>query len=485
MRLSKSRFVAGWQCHKYLWWRVHEPDAGELEPDIVLEDLFDQGRQVGELARERFPDGALVDLPHDDPDREAVTRAALEAGAAAVFEATFIHDNVYVAIDVLLRESDGFTLIEVKSTSSVKDAHVADAAVQAWVARESGIDVRRVEIMHLNSAYRHPGPDDLFTRTDITGRVEQLLPQVPGMVAAQFASLSGPLPDVAVGEHCWSVRECPFWDRCWPGDKHHIWTLYRAHKTARLELMRKGIHTIPQLPPGFRLNETQQRQKRAIESGTVVCERGLGAALQEFRGRLGYLDFETVARAIPVWDGVGPWRAVVVQFSYHEEQPDGSFRHEAWLAEGPHDPREELADRLLAATCGADRIVMYSAFERSRIRDLAKWLPHRAAELVALDGRLVDLLPVLQNQVYHPDFRGSFSIKNVLTPLVPELDYNDLVIVDGMTASVELARLLFIAHKVRDRDRTRRDLLAYCEQDTWAMVRLLQRLRELAAARPA
>jgi len=125
-------------------------------------------------------------------------------------------------------------------------------------------------------------------------------------------------------------------------------------------------------------------------------------------------------------------------------------------------------------------VVMYSHFERTRIKELAVWLPHLADRLKALEEKLVDLLPVIQNNVYHPRFAGSFSIKQVLNPLVPDLTYNDLTIVDGLVASVEIARLLFVAHLVKDRDQLRQDLLAYCERDTWAMVRLLARLREMA-----
>jgi hypothetical protein len=125
---------------------------------------------------------------------------------------------------------------------------------------------------------------------------------------------------------------------------------------------------------------------------------------------------------------------------------------------------------------------MYSSFERKCIRDLQTAVPGLRAELEALEAKLIDLLPVLRENVYHPEFRGSFSIKAVLTPLVPELSYTDLVIVDGQTASVEIARLLFVAQKIplNERERIRDDLLAYCKQDTWAMVRLLERLRWLA-----
>lgn len=480
--LSKSRFVAGWQCHKQLWLKVHEPAAPELVVDVVLQDRFDQGAEVGALARQQFPGGVLVDLPHDDPQRVPATRQALAAGAPAVFEATFIEDRVYAAVDVLERTGDGFTLIEVKSSSRRKDEHIPDIAIQAWVARRAGLDIRRMEVMHLNTDFRHPDQGKLFARTDVTDEVEALQPGIPAMLEEQLAALAGPQPSVPVGTHCWKIdRECPFWDRCFPTDEHHVWNLYRAQRQQKWALVRQGITRVLDLPASHKLSEIQRRQRRALETGSLIVEPALGAALEAFAGRLGYLDFETISRAVPVWPAVGPWRQVVVQFSYHEQQADGRFSHQKYLAEGPGDPREELALRLLEATAGAERIVMYSSFERQRIRELAAWLPHLGAELTALEGKLVDLLPAIQQHVYHPRFAGSFSIKQVLNPLVPDLTYDDLAIVDGQVASVEIARLLFVAHKVRDRDRLRRDLLAYCERDTWAMVRLLQRLRELAS----
>ena len=484
--LSKSRFVAGWQCHKLLWLRAHEQDAPELQVDVVLQDRFDQGAEVGALARETFPGGALIDLPHDDPGRVDATRRALDSGAPAVFEATFVEDRVYVAIDILERTGDGFTLIEVKSSTKRKDEHLPDIAIQTWVARRAGIDVRRMELMHLNTDFRHPDHGELFERTDVTEEVEALQSLIPAMVAEQLAVLAGPEPAVPVATHCWMIdRDCPFWDRCFPTDDHHVWTLYRAYRTQKWALVCQGVRRVLDIPEKFKLNEIQRRQRRSLEAGEMIVEPGLCQALKEFDGRLGFLDFETIGRAIPVWPDVGPWRAVVVQFSYHEqaEGAPGGYRHRAYLAEGPGDPREELALQLLDATRDAERIVMYSSFERTRIRELAGWLPHLAGDLLALEAKLVDLLPVIQKHVYHPRFGGSFSIKKVLNPMVPDLTYNDLAIVDGLVASVEIARLLFVAHKVKDRDQLRRDLLAYCERDTWAMVRLLEKLREISSLR--
>ena len=306
---------------------------------------------------------------------------------------------------------------------------------------------------------------------------------IPALLAAMRETLQGELPPTDVGAHCFEPYECSFHGRCWPGDRDHIANLYNNGPKRTIGYMDRGVHSVLEIPPGDRIPDAAKRQLRAIREKALVVEPGLRGALTEFGGdRLGFLDFETINRAVPAWDGLGPWRAAVVQFSYHEDKGNGEYSHVGWLAEGPHDPREELARLMLDATKNADRIVMYSSYERTRIKELAESLPHLAEDLTALAGKLIDLLPVVRNNVYHVDFRGSFSLKAILEPLVPELTYKDLAIVDGQLASVEIARLLFVAHKipVEEREQLRKDLLAYCQQDTWAMVKLLQRLRELS-----
>ncbi len=483
--LSKSRFAAGVQCKKLLWWKVHEPDAVELQPDKVLQDRFDQGKQVGELARERFAGGVLIDPPHTAiADRLRLTQAALEAGTPAIFEASFQADHTFVAIDVLERLDPGFRLIEVKSSSSLKDEHIPDAAIQAHVAQRSGVDVRAVEIMHLNKECRFPNLGNLLQRSDVTAQVTATLPTIPPEIEAQLEVLSGPLPDVAIGLHCCEPRECPFMERCWPQASDHIIRLYNVGPKKACDYMTTGVHTIGDIPPHQKLPPAAQRQMRSMREGRLIVEPGLAAALEPFTGKLGFLDFETISRAVPVWPGMAPWEQAAAQFSYHEIQDDGTVRHVGHLAEGAHDARPELARAMLEATAGAERIVMYTSFERTRIRSLQQSEPELAVELKALEDKLIDLHPVIRDHVYHPDFLGSFSLKYVLHPLVPELTYDDLVIVDGLVASVEIARLLFVAQKIspQERDRVRQDLLDYCERDTWAMVKLLERLRELAGS---
>jgi predicted RecB family nuclease len=514
MHLSKSRFTAGLQCHKLLWWKVHEPLAVELEPDKVLQDRFDQGAQVGALAREQFAPGTLIDLPHREfEQRVARTRDAINAGAPAIFEASFMADETFVAVDVLtrmkdegpsgmkdegpgrmkdegpgrmkdegFRVGDGWRMIEVKSSSSQKDEHVADAAVQLHVLSRSGLAVHAVEIMHLNKEFRHPDQGDLFVRADVTSEARALLPPIPQEITAQLEVLRGPLPSVDIGLHCHEPWKCPFMDRCWPTSIDHISRLYNVGPKKTADYMSAGVHTIGAIPPKQKLPPVAQRQIRSMKENRLLVEPGLGDALTAFDVRLGFLDFETVSRAVPVWPGMAPWEQAAAQFSYHEARGDGTYSHVGYLAEGSHDARPELVRAMLDATADAERVVMYSAFEKTQIRSLKRAVPGFTTELEALERKLIDLLPVLRENVYHPAFRGSFSIKAVLEPLVPDLSYKDLIIVDGLTASVEIARLLFVAQKIapEERARVRKELLDYCERDTFAMVRLLERLRELA-----
>jgi hypothetical protein len=485
-RLSKSRFAAGVQCHKLLWWKVHEPGAVELQPDKVLQDRFDQGTQVGVLARERFPGGVLIDLPHNGvEERLRRTRDALERRVPVIFEASFVADNTYVAVDVLERLDKGFRLVEVKSASSLKDEHIPDAAVQVHVARQDGIDVRVVEIMHLNKEFRHPDLGDLFTSEEVTTPVDDMLPGIPAEIEAQLEVVRGPLPDVAIGLHCFEPRECPFRERCWPQSPDHIIKLYHVGPKKACDYMLTGVHRIAEIPPRQKLPDAAKRQIRSMHEDRLIVESRLAAALEPFAWRLGFLDFETISRAVPVWPGMAPWEQAAAQFSYHEARGDGTYSHVGYLAEGSHDARPELARAMIAATAGAEKVVMYTSFERTQIRSLQRAVPDLAAGLKQLEDKLIDLHPVIRDHVYHPDFQGSFSLKYVLHPLVPELTYSDLVIVDGLVASVEIARLLFVAQRIppEERDRVRQDLLDYCERDTWAMVKLLERLRELAGAR--
>lgn len=487
-RLSKSRFTAGVQCHKLLWWRVHEPNAPELTPDAQTQAIFDQGTNVGELARTYVPGGTLIDFPYFQTQKKIeATTAALAAGAPVIYEASFSADRVFVAVDILERLRDGFGLIEVKSSTGAKDEHYPDAAIQVHVLGSAGLDVGRVEIMHLNRACTFPDLSDLFVRTDVTREVADLLPEIPAQAQEQLSMLEGTLPEVAIGPHCRTPRDCPFMSRCWADlPEHHVSTLYRIGQNA-WGLVAQGTAGIHDLPADMSLSATAERQRRSVVADRMIVEPSLRDALKEFEPPLAFLDFETINPAIPVWDGCHPYDNIPVQFSCHRQKPGGGYEHLEWLAEGPGDPRPAIAQALVTACAGARTIVAYNAsFEKTCLRGLGEALGRRTAvSMEDIATRVVDLLPAVRDHVYHPGFGGSFSLKSVLPVLVPGLSYDELEVSDGSVAALELARLLLRGGALADAEKTRlrEALLRYCELDTWGTVLLLERLRELAGDR--
>ena len=483
-RLSKSRYTSGLQCPKLLWWKVHEPDAPELAADEGLQAILTRGQRVGELARAQVPGGVLIGLPHYEFEgRVAATAKALADGARAVYEASFLEDGVFVAVDILERRGDGFVLVEVKSTLDAKEQHLPDVAIQVHVVNSAGLPVKRAEVMHLNRECCYPDLSNLFVREDVTTLIQTELKKVPREIATLTAAIAGPLPELATGSHCNEPYPCPFLDRCWPAlPEHHISTLYRirAKKAAKLEA--EGIRTLFDLPEDFSGSEAVLRQIRSVKAKEIVVEKGLGKDLAKLKQPIAYLDFETISPAVPVWPGCHPYEQAPVQFSCHVLGPSGLEHHE-WLAEGPGDPREEFATKVVAACAGAKTVVAYNApFEKRCIKSLADALPHLSSDLATLSKRIRDLLPVVRDHVYHPDFGGSFSIKSVLPALVPGLGYDDLEIQDGSSASTALEALLLDADALspEEREALRKNLLRYCERDTFAMVRLHERLQALA-----
>ena len=490
LRLSKSRYLSGLQCHKQLWWRVHEPEAPELALTPGQANLFAQGKEVGERARGQVPGGELIDLPFYEYDNKvAATREALKRDLPAIYEAWFLADDTYAGVDILARDPGGrgYAVIEVKASNSRKPEHLPDAAVQVYVLRRAGLQVERAEVMHLNSECRYPDLSNLFLREDVTPLVEGTLIGLSDELEAQRRMLEGPIPDVPIGEQCSKPHDCPFIPRCWPKlPDHHVSSLYRIDRKRAGELEADGYATIYDLPSELELSAIHARQVKAVQTGRMVVEETLKKALAQFASPLAFLDFETVSLAIPRWPGCRPWQQVPVQFSVHLEERGrgGALTHHQWIADGPADPRPALAEALVEACAGARRVVAYYAsFERECIRQLREAVPKLARELERVERRLVDLLPTVRNHVYHPDFGGRFSIKKTLPALVPGLSYSDLKVRDGEVATVELQRLMLAgsALPASERAELREVLLRYCERDTWAMVKMLEKLQGLVA----
>jgi hypothetical protein len=332
----------------------------------------------------------------------------------------------------------------------------------------------------------------LFVREAISGRVRSQFPQVSQLITDQNNTLAGALPAVAVGKHCHEPQECPFKPRCWPAlPLHHIETFYGLRQERSAQLGAQGLALVDEVPDSFPLTVIQQRQQRSVIEGELQVDGDLAGALAPLFGRVAYLAFEAIQLAIPVWEGLGPWHPHPFQFSCHIASPDEDLKHVEWLAEGPGDPRPLMGRALAEALEHVDVVVTYDkAFEKECLDLIAAGAPDNAKAIEAIKSKLRDLLPVVRNHVYHRDFLGSFSWKAVSSVLVPDLDRESQETaqgqtVEGQTTDALVHRLLFLGEPMEPADQKafRKGLLDSCALESLALVRLKERLDDLARTR--
>jgi hypothetical protein len=487
-RLSKSRFQKGLQCERALWLAVHEPQSA----DPITESkqwIFDQGSEVGRLAHQLFPGGVEVaeDYMHQK-EAIATTQRLLAEGVTTLYEPAFFFDGVLVRVDALMKMGEDWYLYEVKSSGSLKPEHVTDAAVQTYVVEGCGIPVHRAHIVHLDTSYVYEGGDydlgRLFASEDVTREVRAYLPEVPGQLAAFREMLEGPEPDIRVGARCRKPYECDFTSRChafFPAE-HPITDLPYLSEVALHALLDRGITCIRDIPDSFdQLSDNQAQTVGVVKSGRPdVDVKGLATCLKELKWPVYHLDFETLNPALPLWVGTRPYETIPFQYSIHVHHEDGSHEHREYLHTDGTDPRRPLAERMLADLGETGSVTHYTPYEDKRLEDLAAALPDLASRIQAVRRRLFDLEPVIKRNAKHPDAHGRTSIKYVLPAWCPDMSYSGLAIADGQTASVRYIKAVRGLVDPSTAQQTYADLIEYCGLDTFAMVRLLDRLKELA-----
>jgi hypothetical protein len=287
-------------------------------------------------------------------------------------------------------------------------------------------------------------------------------------------------PQVETGGHCHSPFDCGFFGYCTKDKPKPCWpvtTLPRMQAVSLREFIALEKPLELQEVPDHLLNEKQRRVKQHSLAGTVYFNRnGAGQALAQHPFPAYFLDFETSQLAVPLWQGNRPYRQIPFQFSVHRLDDAGELTHREFLDLSGNDPCRPFAEALLAC-CGTTGVIfVYNAgFEGGRICELAARFPDLAADLLALHGRLFDLLRIAERYYYHPDQRGSWSIKRVLPTVAPELSYDNLSgVKDGGMAMAAYLEAIGQGTTEERKQEIRHQLSRYCALDTFAMVRLWQ-----------
>ena len=471
--LSKSKIISLLQCPKRLWLERHRPDlAAEMDEGTQLR--FAAGERVDEVARGLFPEGIMVE--GEDLWEKIQRTADLLAGPPRpLFQAAFRHKNVLTVPDILLPEAGGFKLIEVKSAASVKDYYHTDVAVQVWVLQGAGLDLRGIELAFIDSRFVYPGQGDyrgLFCHEDMSRIVQDLLPDVPRWVQeGQDVLASDTEPQQTPGDQCGTPFDCPFHGYCAPETTEYpVELLPRIGRQAQA-LRDQGLNDIRDIPDSVPLTFAQRRVREVTKTGRAMLSAEAGAIINNLPWPRWYMDFETLALAVPEWAGTRPYHQVPFQWSCHNEAADGTVRHYEFLAEGEADPRRDFAESLIAGLSDSGPVLVYNAtFENRILKETAATFPDLAGKLDAISERVFDLLPLAREHYYHPEMRGSWSLKSVLPTVAPDLTYETLGVSGGLEAQAAFQKMMALPKGSTEREDLRRQILEYCQLDTWALV---------------
>ena len=474
--LSKSKLIAHLQCPKRLWLQTNRPELAVV--DDSQQARMDAGNVVGDLARGQYPKGTLIDGESLQQALKATDMALKGPKVAPLFEATFCEDTVLVRNDVLIPEKGGYRLEEVKSSTSVKNYHLKDVAIQAYVTEKAGISLNKISVVHIDNTFVYAGNDDyegLFKAVDVTTEARALMPEVTDWIKAAQKTLKGQEPCIDSGPQCHDPFDCPFISHCHPpvdASIHPIEELPYSNRLA-VSLRNEGFNDIREIPKERLITDKHRRVWKAVTTGKPVLDKDVRAAMSGLAYPRYYLDFETITFAAPIWVGTRPYQQIPFQWSCHVESHTGTIKHHEWLADGQQDPSREFVESLISMIGPRGTLLAYNAsFERKRLEELATAFPEHEATLLSLMERIVDLLGIARDYYYHPDMRGSWSIKAVLPTIAPELDYKALSVSNGGMAQNTFLQLLSPEAPAVNKNQWRSDLLAYCQRDTYAMVEI-------------
>lgn len=487
LTLSKTKLLAYRQCPKRLWLEIHRKD---LRADsLATEAGFVQGNQVGDMARQVYDPkgtGQLIDVAVAGFAAAFARSNALLASAAPIFEAGFSAEGAMAFADVMLPVRKAgkrvWRMVEVKSSTGVKDYHRDDLAIQAFIARSAGVALTGIALAHIDSAWVYPGGGDyrgLLVERDLTeeafGREDEVRTWISG---AQVIAAKRKEPVKQTGSHCDQPYACGFLAHCQgqePKAQYPVHWLPRIQAKALKEhIEEEGVSELCDVPDDL-LSDRQLRVKKHTLDNTVFFDApGAAADIAAYKLPAYFLDFETIQFAVPIWQGTRPYQQIPFQFSVHRLARTGRLDQQSFLDLSGQDPSRGFAEGLIEQCGKLGPVFVYNAgFETARIRELAQRFPDLAPSLLAINKRVVDLLRVAEQRYYHPSQQGSWSIKKVLPAVAPDLCYSDLEGVQdgGMAMNAFLEAIAPRTSSLR-KAQIEEQLLAYCGLDTYAMVRL-------------
>lgn len=486
MYLSKSKYCNAVQCKKMLWLNEYKPEEKESLNESVLEN----GTQVGELAKNLF--GFHIDVSFNENLKQMIedTKSLLYLDKVVITEASFEYDNNFCSVDILKKNKSDFEIYEVKSSTEVKDIYKEDISYQYYILNNLGYNVTKASIVYINSQYERNGElnlKELFNIEDVTKYVKEKLENIKLNIKEINNYMNQKRePDELLGIHCVKPYNCPFFKYCTKGlGNQNVFTLKGINNNKKFELYNKGIFEYEELLK-IKISDKikQQIEFELYDEEDYIDKTKIKEFLDKLTYPLYFLDFETFQMSIPLYDKTRPYMQIPFQYSLHYIIND-ELKHKEFLSEPDIDPRRKLAESLVKDIPKDVCVLAYNmAFEKMVIKELAILYEDLSDHLMNIYKNIKDLMiPFKDRYYYSKNMHGIYSIKYVLPALYPNdpsLDYKNLDLVHNGSEAMNMFANMCNLDKDKQKE-LKNSLLKYCELDTYAMVKIFYKLKEVTS----
>ena len=484
--LSKSRYCNGLQCPKMLWLDEYKSDE---KSDVNNDSVLDNGTEVGIIAKDLFENRIDIEFNSNLQKMIDDTKNALNNKNIVITEASFTYENNFCSVDILVKNDNDFLIYEVKSSTEVKDIYIEDLTYQVYILKSLGYHIKSANIVYINSGYTRCGElnlKELFKIKNLTKVVNDKLSLVKDNINSICTILKEKEePKIDLDMHCVTPYECPFFKYCTRRlPENNVFKLRGMANNKKFSLYKSNIYSYEDLLKAD-INEKykQQIEFELFNKEDYIDKDEIKKFLDTLSYPLYFLDFETFQQAIPKYDGIKPYMQIPFQYSLHYiKSKNSKLEHKEFLAEANFDPRRNLAESLVKDIPKDVCTLAYNmSFEKTVIKNLAYLYPDLADHLMNIHDNIKDLmLPFYHRNYYTKSMFGSYSIKYVLPALFPSddaLNYHNLDLIhNGSEAMNAYANLGDLSEE--EQIKIRNNLLKYCELDTFAMVKIWQKLQE-------
>jgi len=468
--------------------------VGQATEDMVLQLYKDKNIATVDTSNINFGDR--------HKSYHKLTQEVISKKPDIIYQGAFVFEDLFTKSDLLVMNKDGqYDLVEVKSKNSIRKKTKAeplledlqyDVSFQYYVLTKVLGDLfsGKSYLAYLNKAYVKLGEiypprliiledvsDELLSHSSIEYTVGVMRKNL-GLEQAEFEKIY---------KYDWSDYMTYFGK---PKPKDSVWSIPRiGKKVLDFYPTRTKLEDFTEEDILHLYNTKWEKTKASnfvelrSQAQTVINKKAINERFQnELRYPLYFYDYETITRPIPLFKHTSPRQQVIVQYSLHKIDADWTITHkEAIIGHGETD-NKRVIDQLIEdfEDGNGTYIVRYKGFENSRNNELAKTEAYHKYKdvLERVNNNTFDLMEIFSEQLYFDrKFQGSSSIKKVL-PVLTDISYDGMNVANGWIATDLLRQIAQGEIPKEEAEKWIADLLEYCKQDTRAMVRIWEEVKD-------